>query len=325
MPAILIQENIDPSEIRHWEEIFPHSRFIIQIGETAPLREDEWADVEILFGCSLCKDVLPFATQLRWIHCATPDLSGLCWEEIQKRGNILITFTDEENQQQIGEYVFGSILAFAKNLFHWHSSRVIPSLLLQASWCSTMWSLDSRTMLQIGFSNIGKELVQRASQYGLRVWGVSERRSFRPLCHKTFSYEDIHSALPSADIVCLHLPPSLPARILFGERELARMKQDAILVLLGSRGVDWQCLKNRVLVERLRGLIVDTPDLLPIPEADPFWTLPHILVTPGISVYPKKKAYQAVKNFTFNLRQYVQKNYGDMKNLVTPIEEQRLP
>lgn len=318
MNIILLQGQLTLQEIDQLLKEFPQYLFL-SLSEAAykNLSPDHWARMEILYGFRLAKEELEIANQLRWIHCPGPYLNRLCMEDIEKQGTILVTNTIDENIHQMGEFVMGGVLAFAKNLFQWKEANQFPNLVWNSKWRDTMWTLKNKTFLQVGLGKGGTEIARRAHGFEMKVWGTDPHFSFHPYCQKIFPIQELHAVLPQADIVCLSLPKGRGYQRWFQMEELELMKEDSILISLGSSTIiDEEALVKTVQTGKFRGVLLDAFYQIPIPITSPLWKLPNVIITPDIAQRPKSTERQAFRLFLYNLRQYVHGNFKDMRNVV---------
>ncbi len=317
MNTILLQIKLSPKETRHLFNEFPHYFYLSFAGIAyKELTPEQWSQVEIIYGDRLTPEELKMAPQLRWIHSPNPHMKRLCLKEINDRGNILITTTNEENLRQIGEYVMGGVLAFAKNLFHWQKADQDPRFIWDSKWRESMWTLQGKLFLQIGLRSAGAEIARQAKSFGMKVAGVEERRSFHPHCQTTYSMDQLHEVLPQADIVSLSLPISKDYENWFTNKEMELMKEDSILSVVGSADtVNEDDLAAISKTGKLRGVIIDAFYQIPIPPTSPLWKIENIIITPEVSPRPKSAVKQSFQLFRYNLRQYLSDNFGDMRNI----------
>ncbi|WP_041941591.1 D-2-hydroxyacid dehydrogenase [Waddlia chondrophila] len=318
MQIVLLQNRLTDGEVAELIDEFP--QFLFLAAYEIPfnqLSKEEWERVEIIYGNRLSKENLQFAHQLRWIHSPVPNLNPLCLDQLEKKGNVIVTVTREENAYQIGEYVMCGILAFAKNLFHWMKAGESPSLLWNSKWRESMWTLKNKIFIQIGLGKVGTEIARRARQLEMKVWGVQEKRSFHPYCHKVFDMEELNAILPEGDVVCAALPRPQQKRTLFGKQEIKLMKEGSIFVMIGSKSlIDEGSLVNEKDANKFRGILIDAFYQVPIPPTSKLWKLPNAVITPEVAPRPKSEGKEAYSLFRYNLRQYTHGNFSDMRNAV---------
>lgn len=318
MRIVLLQNKLSEHGIREMIHEFP-SFFFLAPREVhyRQLGDEEWARIEIIYGNHLTEEELAKTRKLRWIHSPVPNLDPLCLNALDKK-DIIVTTTREENTAQIGEYVIGGILAYAKNLFHWEAADKNPTLLWDSKWRDSMWMLKDRIFLQIGLGKVGTEIARRAKLMEMRVWGIQETRTFHPHCQKVFNFQDLPTILPAVDVVSLALPRAQQKTTLFRKKEFELMKEDAILVIIGSKGlIDEEALLEIATTQKkFRGILFDAFYQKPISPSSPLWNIPNILITPEVAPRPKLVEKEAYHTFRYNFRQYAHNNFTDMRNRV---------
>jgi phosphoglycerate dehydrogenase-like enzyme len=316
MDTILIQHTLDSNEIAQLQKEC-HNYNITTISSNDLLPHTTWPHVEIFYGHRLNQEHFALAKDLHWIHCPSQSLSLLCLKEIKERGDIIITTSIEENLRQIGEFVMGGILNFAKQFLYWNSAKKNPDTLWDDENRRTMWTLQDRTMLQIGLGKIGSEIARQAQQMKLNVIGVQSRISFHPHCDKTVALKDFREKLPEADIVCVCLARDQMIDNLLTMAELKMMKEDSILIILGPHTlVNAEDLAKIASTGKLRGILFDAWHHPVIPTDSLLWKIPQLLITPEVSFRPVNVSKQAFQLFHYNLRHFMCGNFSDMRNRI---------
>jgi phosphoglycerate dehydrogenase-like enzyme len=98
---------------------------------------------------------------------------------------------------------------------------------------------------------------------------------------RTVGLDDLHAALPGADVVFLALALTPETVGVIGARELARMEPHAWLVNVArGRHVDTDALVAALRDRAIGGAGLDVTEPEPLPEGHPLWALPNVLVTP---------------------------------------------
>lgn len=318
MNIVLLQSRLHLEEIDQLLKEFPQYLFL-SVNDAAYQKIDErqWSHVEILYGNKLSPEDFSRAPSLRWLHVPSSQTNRICLSEIEERGSVIVTDTPEENLEQVGEFVIGGILTFAKNFIQWSDVDRFPSLIWDSKWRDKMWTLKGKTLLQIGLGLVGNEITRRAKEFGMQIWGVDEIKNFHPHCQRTYTFKNLHSLLPAADIVSIALPGGRKYDGFFGADEISLMKQDSILSLIGSHAIlDIAALLEHEQKGKSRGVLIDAPYATPIPLTSPVWKLRRKIITPDAATRPKAKDRQAFKIFLYNLRRFAQGNFRDLKNKI---------
>jgi len=143
--------------------------------------------------------------------------------------------------------------------------------------------LFGATLGIVGFGAIGQAVARRAQGFSMRV--LYTRRSAAPpppgVDATSVSLDDL---LRESDFVSLHVPLTEETRHMIGSREMALMKETAILVNTARGGV----VDQGALVEALRRgrpavAALDVTAVEPIDSQDELLTLPNVVITPHIA------------------------------------------
>ena len=188
---------------------------------------------------------------------------------------IVVTNTPGASKIAVGELAIGLMFALR---------RYIP---LHNGWVKTgNWDhlmgteVVGTTMGIVGLGNIGKEVVTRAKGLGMKVMASD------PYWDEAYArqYEVERASLPElfskADVITLHIPATPETVGMIGERELAMMKPDAILINT-ARGelVDQDALYQALKSKRLGGAALDVWPKEP-PTGNPLLELDSVIATP---------------------------------------------
>ncbi|MFI6575005.1 2-hydroxyacid dehydrogenase [Nocardiopsis sp. NPDC050513] len=149
---------------------------------------------------------------------------------------------------------------------------------------------DSRVMI-IGYGSIGKAVESRLLPFETEVVRVASRA--RP-DEDVHGVDDLHALLPGADIVVLVTPLTERTRGLFGAREFALLRDDALVVNVGRGPV----LDTEALLAqngRVRAAL-DVTDPEPLPADHPMWDAPGVFFTPHVAggssaFHPRARAF----------------------------------
>jgi phosphoglycerate dehydrogenase-like enzyme len=138
--------------------------------------------------------------------------------------------------------------------------------------------LYGKRVLIVGYGSIGQSIEERLTSFGVEIVRVA--RSARDGVEGISRLLDL---LPEADIVVLIVPLTPETTGMIGERELAAMKQGALLVN-AARGpvVKTDALVAALESRRIRA-VVDVTDPEPLPEGHPLWDAPNLLITPHVA------------------------------------------
>lgn len=143
--------------------------------------------------------------------------------------------------------------------------------------------LFGATLGIVGFGAIGQAVARRAMGFSMRV--IYTRRSPVPPPEGVDAAPvSLDNLLREADFVSLHVPLTDETRHMIGSRELAMMKETAILVNTARGGViDQDALVAALRQGRPAMAALDVTAIEPIDSQDELLTLPNVIITPHIA------------------------------------------
>lgn len=144
--------------------------------------------------------------------------------------------------------------------------------------------LFGKTFGVVGTGAIGSKVAKIAQAFGCKV--VAYSRTVKPEMQGAgIEYLPLEDVLKVSDIVSLHVPLNDKTKGLIGEKEIALMKKNAIL-LNTARGpvVDSEALAKALNEERIAGAGIDVFEMEPpVPAEHPLLHSKHTVVTPHVA------------------------------------------
>jgi D-3-phosphoglycerate dehydrogenase / 2-oxoglutarate reductase len=190
-----------------------------------------------------------------------------------------VLFTPGVNETTVAEHTIGLMIAVAKNF--WFHMRAVKA----GEWKRQTGSeLFGKTLGVIGLGRIGKEVVKRASAFGMtcvgqgNYWDDEFARQYN--LERLPTREDV---LRRADVVSLHTNLTPETRGFINAATIATMKDGAILVNTGRGGlvVD-QDVADACRSGKLKGYGADVLDPEPMKTPHVFQDVDNVLVTPHV-------------------------------------------
>jgi phosphoglycerate dehydrogenase-like enzyme len=225
---------------------------------------------------------------------------------------VVVTSARGIRARAIAEHVIGVTIALARRLpaalraqaaHHWAQNELEGPM-------SGVRSLDGMRMGIVGLGSIGKEIVNLASPFGIRVSGIRRRTSGSPPStiagvDDVLSPERLPELLEKSDVVVLAVPHTPETKQLIGRVEIDRMKRGAFLVNI-ARGklIDDSAVADALRDGRLGGAALDVFTREPLEASSPYWDLPNVIVTPHTSGAMQDYWTPLVALFSENLRRF---------------------
>ena len=138
--------------------------------------------------------------------------------------------------------------------------------------------LYGKRVMIVGYGSIGRSIEERLLPFGVEIVRVA--RNARPGVEPV---ERLLDLLPTADIIVLIVPQTPETRGMIGEREIAQMKQGALLVN-AARGPVVETAPMLAALEngRIRAAL-DVTEPEPLPAEHPLWSAPNVFITPHVA------------------------------------------
>lgn len=143
--------------------------------------------------------------------------------------------------------------------------------------------LSGRTLLIVGYGNIGQEVAERARAFAMKIIAFDPYADRQAFPGVRFA-ETLEAGLKEADVVSLHVPLTDATRNLLASKELDLLPASAIVINTARGGlIDEEALLARVKSGRLHGAGLDTFVEEPLPHGHPITTDERIVLSPHSS------------------------------------------
>ena len=218
----------------------------------------------------------PGAT-VRWMHILTAGREGFEAAGLPK--DIPVTWAAGAVSPTVAEHAMALLLALARRL------PEVAAQSAQGRWdrapALRATSLEGATLAIVGLGHIGIEIARRARGFGMHIVGVTRTPRPDPLIDEALPLAALHDVLPRADAIAIALNLAPETRHLFDAAAFARCRRGALLVNVARGGlIDQAALRQALLDGRIGGAGLDVTDPEPLPEGDPLWSSPNLVISP---------------------------------------------
>ncbi|MBO1330911.1 hydroxyacid dehydrogenase [Streptomyces sp. VRA16 Mangrove soil] len=246
------------------------------------------AEAEVLvtgWGCPpIDAAVLAAAPRLRAVLHAAGSVKSLVTEACWRRG-LLISSAAQANALPVAEYTLAMILLAGKGLFALRDSYRATRTFEIGAIVEGVGNHGLRVGV-IGASRIGRRLIELLRPFDFEVSLADPYVTEEEAAALGVRPRQLHGPdglFATSDIVTVHAPQTPETRHLVGRRELALMRDGAVLVNT-ARGslVDTQALVGEARTGRI-GAILDVTHPEPLPADSPLYDLPNVYLTPHVA------------------------------------------
>jgi D-3-phosphoglycerate dehydrogenase / 2-oxoglutarate reductase len=266
------------------------SRLVEIDGDTPEdiIRSAENADVLYVVSAKVGRDVVQGLKKCRIICRMGIGVDKIDLQAATEKG-IIVTNIPDFCGNELAEHAMALLLGVTRNLVQ------LDQKMRAGEWISARKNakfsrMAGKTLGLVGFGNIGKEIALRAAGFKLHI--LDYHRNVNPEVEKAYGVEPVslEKLLTESDYVIVACPLSSETRGMIGRRELAMMKQSAILVNI-ARGpiIDEEALVEALQAKRIAGAGIDVYgqfDVFREPErpfANPLFDLDNVVLSPHIA------------------------------------------
>jgi glycerate dehydrogenase len=237
--------------------------------------------------------------------------------EVAKQKGIIVSNVPGYSTPSVVQLTFGLLLELCLHMQR-HSDAVSAGRWASSVdfcfWDYPLTELSGKTIGIIGFGNIGRQVGDVATAFGMNIIGTSRHHTDQS--HRSnFKWAEIPELLEQADVVSIHCPLSPETKGLINKESLQRMKSTAFL-LNTSRGpvvVEEdlaQALNNGVIA----GAGIDVLSVEPPAKDNPLFSAKNCIITPHIAWATKEARSRLMEITVSNLMAYKNGNPVNVVN-----------
>ncbi|HXQ63662.1 MAG TPA: NAD(P)-dependent oxidoreductase [Steroidobacteraceae bacterium] len=278
---------------------------LYDVTEASQVRERlDRQQVAIINKVELTAEVIVASPALKLIALAATGTNNVELETARARGVAVCNIRDYCTPSLV-QHVFAVLLALT------HRLREYDRALKAGAWehAAHFTMLDfpirelaGRTFGIVGFGALGQSVARVAKSFGMQVLIAN-----RPGGPREPGRLDLEALLPLADVLTLHCPITPATRNMIGERQLALMKKDAVLINT-ARGalVDAAALAAALRAGRLGGAGIDVLAEEPPVHGSPLLApdLRNLIVTPHIAWAARESRQRAIDEVAANVEDF---------------------
>jgi D-3-phosphoglycerate dehydrogenase len=216
--------------------------------------------------------------------------------------------TPGRNASAVAEFTIGAILAETRLIRAGHEA------LRAGTWRGDLYRADltgrelsEMTVGVVGYGAIGTRVVRLLKAFGCRILVCDPYVQLTAQDRADgVAHVDLDALLQQADIVTLHARVTAETTGFIDAAALARMKPGAILVNT-ARGplVDYDALYDALASGHLRGAMLETFAVEPVPADWPLLQLPNVTLTPHIAGASVRTVSFAAEQAAEEVRRYL--------------------
>lgn len=274
------------------------------------------AEIVISNKVVLDETLLAGAPKLRLIAIAATGTNNVDLAAAERLG-IRVCNIRRYATPSVVQHVFALLLALVRNLNDYQTAARDGRWQQSDQFCLLDFPIRELGGLSLGIVGYG-ELGQAVAEVAEKAFGMNiiiSQRPGGPAQHGRLPLEEL---LSQVDVLTLHCPLTEHTRNLIGERELALMKPDALLINTARGGiVDETALAAALREARPGGAGIDVLATEPPGADSPLLAgnIPNLIVTPHVAWASREARQRLTDQLAENIRAFLG---GTPQNLVCP-------
>lgn len=282
----------------------------------------QWEKTEILFTNSRILPEPDAAPQLKWVQLNHAGVDRALNKPLIKDSRSVITSASGVIVSQVAEYAVTACLALG------HKLPVLAGIQRERNWLRNTseslipTELRGSTVGIVGYGSIGREVARLIKPFGAKIL-AAKKNVMQPkdtgyvqeglgdpegtLFDRLYPIQALTDMLPLCDFVVLALPLTDETYQIINAEVLASMKSSAYLINVGRGNlVDEEALISTLKEGKIAGAMLDVFSQEPLPDDNPLWNLPNVIVTPHIAGLSAHLLDDTVNLFITNLKRYLE-------------------
>ena len=279
----------------------PDARITVVASEAEAL--EHAAETEIILGIIDAR-LFSAAEHLRWVHATASGVDFMLFPDFVA-SEVVLTGEKGLVGSHLADHAIGLLLTITRRIAA--AVRDGPaSWQHRVSYRQEELELEGLMLGILGYGGTGRALARRGAGFGMRLRALDlhavDGDVYVPEVEPA---EALPRMLAESDVVAVCLPLTPVTRAMIDERRIAMMKPGAIIINV-TRGeiIDHPALVAALTSGHLGGAGLDVHHLEPLPEDDPLWRLPNVVMTPHTAGASQLRAGRNLDRFIENLRRY---------------------
>ena len=284
--VVLDGYTLNPGDL-NWDELKKLGDLVVY--ERTPVDKvvERASGAEILFTnkCPVSAEAINQLSSLKFIGVLATGYNIVNTEAAKAKG-VIVANVPGYGTTSVVQMTFALLLELCLRVQR-HSDAVMDGKWTRSAdfcfWDYPLIELSGKTIGIIGFGNIGQQVGDVATAFGMNIIGNSRNRTDQSH-RKNFRWADVPELLEQSDVVSIHCPLFPETKGLINKESLKLMKKSAF-ILNTSRGpiiVD-EDLADALNNEVIAGAGIDVLSVEPPPAGNPLFSAKNCIITPHIA------------------------------------------
>ena len=230
-------------------------------------------------GTTLDEKIISKADKLTVIGRAGVGIDNIDISAATRKG-VVVMNTPDANTISAAEHTMALLLSLSRNISYGHHS------ILSGNWDRHKFigsELRAKSLGIIGLGKIGREVMQRALGFNMKILGFDPFIKEEMLRSDEIELLDLNELVEKCDFITIHIPLTNDTKNLFDYKMLNKMKKEARIINVARGGIINESDLAKVLHEgNIGGAALDVFENEPIEPTNPLLNAPNLILTPHL-------------------------------------------
>lgn len=264
------------------------------------------AEIVITNKAPLTREIIAALPDLKYIGVTATGFNVVDVTAAKERG-IVVTNVPGYSTPAVAQHVIALMLEMANHVGQAAQSVAADGWVKCPDFCywdHPIIELSGRTLGIIGYGEIGSAVARIAVAFGMKV--LASKRTWKEPPPAGVEAAEIDDIFRQSDVISLHCPLTDATKNLVGERTLALMKPEAMIINTG-RGplVDEPALAKALNEGRIAGAGLDVLSVEPAKADNPLLTAKNCLITPHVAWASRESRARLIDITAANLQAFL--------------------
>ncbi len=234
------------------------------------------------------------------------------------RKGVVVMNTPDANTISAAEHTMALLLSLSRNVSYGHQS------ILSGKWDRHKFigsELRAKTLGIVGLGKIGREVMQRALGFNMKILGFDPFIKEDMLRLDEVGLCDLDELIEQSDFITVHIPLTNDTKNLFDLKILSKMKKDARIINVARGGIINESDLAKALIEGvIGGAALDVFENEPIDSNNPLLNAPNLILTPHLGGSTKEAKAGVSTAICKQIKNYLMND--DLENAVNfPLQD----
>ncbi|MFN8440947.1 MAG: D-2-hydroxyacid dehydrogenase [Caldilineaceae bacterium] len=300
---LLVTTNYMNLQAQELAKEFPQVQFVMATTPEALLQEIVDADAAVGY---VGQEAFLAAQKLRWIQSASAGVEWMRNAPALIESDVTVTNMKGAHASTIAEHAFGMLVFLARKFALLYEKQKAHEWVPFGQGIE-YFGLAGLTMGVVGLGQIGRAIAKRAYAFDMEVLAVDLHPVEKPDYVAELGLLDkLPDLMRRADVVAIATPITPETRGMITPELLRSMKSSAYLLVMSRGGiVDEPTLVQMLQEGKLAGAGLDVTAVEPLPQDNPLWDAPNVIITPHCSPTSSQTAGNTKAILRENLKRFL--------------------